>query len=40
MGAINAGKILIAKSEGKRPHEKLTYRWEGSIGNDVKDREC
>jgi len=40
MGIINADKMLFAKSEGKRPHEKLTYRWEGYTGTDVKDREC
>jgi hypothetical protein len=40
MGAINADKILFAKSEGKRPHEKLTHRQEGNNGTDVKNREC
>jgi len=39
MGAINADKMLSATSEGKRLHEKLTYRWDGNTGTDVKDRE-
>lgn len=40
MGTKNADKMLFAKSEGKRQHEKLMYRWEGNTGTDVRDREC
>jgi hypothetical protein len=36
----SANKMLFAKSEGKSPLQKLTYRWEGNIGTDVKEREC
>jgi len=40
MDAINADKMLFAKFEGKRPHDKLKYRWEGNTSTVVKDREC
>ena len=32
--------MLFAKSEGKRPCEKPTYRWEGNTSTNVKDRVC
>jgi len=40
MDAINADKLSFAKFEGKRPHEKLTYRWESNTGTVDKNREC
>jgi hypothetical protein len=32
----NAYKILVRKSEGKRPLRKLRHRWEENIGMNLK----
>jgi hypothetical protein len=32
----NAYKILVGKSEGKRPLERPRYRWEDNIEMDLK----
>jgi len=32
----NAYKILVRKSEGKRPFRKLRHRWEENIGMNLK----
>jgi hypothetical protein len=33
----NACKIVIRKSEGKRPFKRLRHRWEDNIGMDLQD---
>jgi hypothetical protein len=35
----NAYKILVGKSEGKRPLEKLTSTWENNIKMDLREVE-
>jgi hypothetical protein len=34
---INAYKILVGKSNGKRPHGRLRCRWEDIIKTDLKE---
>jgi hypothetical protein len=33
-------KILVRKSEWKRPHERHRHRWEENIKIDLKDTGC
>jgi hypothetical protein len=33
-------KILVTKSEGKRPHRRLMHGWEDNIKMDLKEIGC
>jgi hypothetical protein len=35
-----ACRILVARSEGKRPLERLTRRWDHNIKMDLQGLEC